>query len=111
MVIVLVDLRVTDVTRVLPTLAELRREAVRQPGYISGNTLVGVEDKSLICIETIWEGVKEWKEWEKSQSQIEIFRKLLPYLSEKSNIKIYRYLSYHTEAHMEDAGQDIKMRE
>jgi len=109
MVVVIVDLRVTEVIRVLPILAELRREALRQQGYLSGNTLVGVEDQSLICIETIWESVKKWKEWEKSQAQIKIFRKLIPYLSEKSKIKIYHYLSYHTEAHMKDAGQDMKI--
>jgi len=109
MVIVIVDFKVTEVIRVLPILAELRREALRQQGYISGNTLIGAEDPSQICIETIWESVKEWKDWEKSQAQIKLFRKIMPYLSEKTKIKIYRYLSYHTEAHMEDAGQDIKI--
>ncbi len=106
MVIVITDLRVTEVIKVLPILAELRRESVRQKGYISGNTLVGVDDRSLISIETIWESIKEWKEWVKSPTQIKIFRKLLPFLLEKSKIKIYRYLSYHTEPHITDEDSE-----
>ena len=102
MVIVITDLRVSEIVKVLPILAELRREALRQKGYLSGNTLLGVEDRSLISIETIWESHKDWKEWVKSETQNSIFRKLKPFLKQKSKIKIYRYLSYHTEPHLID---------
>jgi len=105
MVVVIIDLRVTDVVRVLPILRELRKGAMFQPRYISGTTLVGVEDRSLISIETIWEGIKDWKEWEKSQTQIKLFRKLAPFLLEKSKIKIYRYLSYEAKPHITDSKE------
>jgi heme-degrading monooxygenase HmoA len=102
MVIVMIDLNVTDVNKVLPIMAELRKAAVLQKGYISGNTLVGEEDKSQIRIQTIWQSALEWKEWEKSQTQINIFRKLLPFLLKKSERKIYRYLTYNAEPHIKD---------
>ena len=106
MVVVIIDLRVNDVVKVLPVLRELRKAAMFQPRYISGTTLVGVEDRSLISIETIWESIKDWKQWEKSQTQIELFRKLVPFLLEKSRIKIYRYLSYEAKAHITDSKED-----
>ena len=106
MIVVIVDLRVNNVLRILPILRELRKEAMFQPRYISGTTLVGVEDRSLISIETIWESIKDWKEWEKSQTQIKLFRKIVPFLLEKSKIKIYRYLSYEAKPHITDSKED-----
>ena len=106
MIVVIVDLRVNNVVRILPILRELRKEAMHQPGYISGTTLVGAEDRSLISIETIWESIKDWREWEKSQTQIKLFRKIVPFLLEKSKIKIYRYLSYEDKPHVTNSKED-----
>ena len=106
MVVVIIDLRVSDVIKILPALRDLRREAMRQRGYISGTTLVGAEDQSLISIETIWESIKDWNEWEKSETQTKLFKKILPFLLEKSNIRIYRYLSYHADPHITDSKKD-----
>ena len=106
MVVVIIDLRVNNVVTILPILRELRKAAMFQPRYISGTTLVGAEDKSLISIETIWESIKDWKQWEKSQTQINLFRKLVPFLLEKSKIKIYRYLSYEAKPHITDSKED-----
>ena len=105
MVVVIIDLRVNNVVTILPILRELRKAAMFQPRYISGTTLVGAEDKSLISIETIWESIKDWKQWEKSQTQINLFRKLVPFLLEKSKIKIYRYLSYEAKPHITDSKE------
>ena len=106
MVIVMVDLRVTNVLKVLPMLAELKRAVMNQKGYLSGTTMVGVEDRSLITFQTIWESASDWKAWEKSQTQINIFRKIMPFLLEKSEVKIYRYLSYHSEPHIVDEDSE-----
>ena len=106
MVIVDAELRIKEVVKTLHDLRDLRTEAMHQPGYISGNTLVGVEDPPLIVIVTIWESVKDWKAWEKSEAQKKIFRKIMPFLLEKSKIKIYRYLSYEAKLHIADDKED-----
>ena len=102
MVIVEIELRTNEATKILHSLRELRTEAMHQPGYISGNTLVGVEEPSLISIVTIWQSAKEWKAWEKSQTQIKLFKEIAPFLLEKSKIKIFRYLSYEAKPHISD---------
>lgn len=106
MVVVIIDLQVNNVVKILPMLRELRKEAMHQPRYISGTTLIGVEDRSSVSIETIWESIKDWKEWEKSQTQIKLFRNIVPFLLEKSKIKIYRYLSYEARPHLTDSNED-----
>ncbi len=107
MVIVTVDLRVPEVIKVLPILAKLRKEATQQKGYLSGNTLVGVEDRSLISIETIWQSLMEWKEWEKSETQIKIYGEIMPFLLEKPKVKIYRYLSNRIQPHISAQGNGV----
>ncbi len=106
MVIVEVELRTEDVVKILHNLRELRIEAMNKPGYISGNTLVGVEEPSLISVVTIWQSIKDWKAWEKSQTQIKIFRKIMPLLLERSRIKIFRYLSYAAKPHISGESQE-----
>ena len=106
MVIVEVELRINEVIKTLHILREMRTEAIQQPGYISGNTIVGVEDPSLIAIVMIWQSIKEWEAWEKSQTQIKIFRKIVPFMLEKSKIKIYRYLSYQAKPHISDNSKE-----
>ena len=106
MIIVEVELRTKEVVKILHNLREMRIEVMKQPGYISSNTLVGVEESSLISIVTIWQSVKDWKAWEKSQTQMKIFRKLMPLLMEKSKITIFRYLSYAATPHLSDDRQE-----
>ncbi|MFC1913723.1 antibiotic biosynthesis monooxygenase family protein [Chloroflexota bacterium] len=106
MVIVEVELRTKDVIKILHGLRELRIEVMKQPGYVSSNTLVGVEEPSLISVLTIWQSAKDWKTWEKSQTQIKIFKNIIPLLLEKSKIKIFRYLSYAAKPHISDNSKE-----
>ena len=106
MVIVEIELRTKDVLKILHSLRELRIEVMKQPGYVSSNTLVGVEDPTLISIVTIWQSDKDWKTWEKSQTQIKIFKKITPLLLGKSTIKIFRYLSYAAKPHLSDNSKE-----
>ena len=106
MVIVEIELRTNDIVKILHSLREMRIEVMKQPGYISSNTLVGVEEPSLISIVTIWQSVKDWKAWEKSQTQIKIFKRIIPLLMEKSKIKIFRYLSYAAKPHISDNSKE-----
>ena len=48
----------------LPLLLELRTKATSRPGYISGETLRGVEDPEDCLVIGTWQSVENWKEWE-----------------------------------------------
>jgi heme-degrading monooxygenase HmoA len=47
-------------------LKELRWEALNQPGYISGETLVDHYDPRNITVISMWKTVDDWIHWQES---------------------------------------------
>lgn len=77
--------------QILPLLLELRLRAMRQPGYISGETLINVDDPEDYLVISTWKSVKEWKAWEKSKERNEIQERIEKLLGEKSSVQVYYY--------------------
>lgn len=78
-------------TQVLPLLLELRSKAMTQPGYISGETLINVNDPEDYLVISTWKSVKEWKSWEGSKERNEIQGRIEKLLGEKSSVQVYYY--------------------
>lgn len=53
-------------------LRELRREAIRQPGYVSGETLRDLADPMHFLILSTWRTHDEWRAWAASPQRREI---------------------------------------
>ena len=70
-------------------LKELRAKAVRQPGYISGETLFSVEHAGTHVTISTWESLREWKAWEKNTERIDIVDKIEKLLKSKSKLSVY----------------------
>jgi len=47
-------------------LHELRSKAMRQTGYVSGETLLGYDDPLLWVAISTWLSAKAWQDWQKS---------------------------------------------
>lgn len=77
--------------QLLPLLLELRSKAIRQPGYISAETLRNVNDPEEYVVIGTWKSLKEWKAWEASQERAEIQKKIDSLLGEKTEYGIYFY--------------------
>ena len=75
----------------LPLLLELRTKATSRPGYISGETLRGVEDPEDCIVIGTWQSVENWKEWESSPGRAQIQDKIDALLGEKTEYSIYFY--------------------
>ena len=45
----------------MPLLRELRAAAIHQPGYITGETLTGSEDPSIISTLSTWRSLEDWQ--------------------------------------------------
>jgi len=78
-------------TQVLPLLLELRSKAMTQPGYISGETLINVNDPEDYLVISTWKSLKDWKAWEESQERKEIQKRIEELLAEKSSAQVYYY--------------------
>ena len=44
-----------------------RNGAMRQPGYISSETLRNIEDKDTILVVSMWENIEAWEAWKNSE--------------------------------------------
>ena len=69
-------------------LNKLRTDVVSQPGYISGELLQSVKDKSTIFVIATWLSVLDWKSWEGEPKRQEIESKIEPLLTEPAKFTI-----------------------
>ncbi|MBE9519876.1 MAG: antibiotic biosynthesis monooxygenase [Proteobacteria bacterium] len=54
---------------VRPLIVELRAHAMRQPGYISGETLKRIDRPGEYLVVSTWQSVNEWNKWINSQER------------------------------------------
>ena len=69
-------------------LNKLRIELISQPGYVSGELLQSLEDKSTIFALSTWLSVLDWKSWEGNPKRLEIESKIEPLLTEAPKLTI-----------------------
>jgi heme-degrading monooxygenase HmoA len=101
MITVSIERRVTSVPQILSVLRQLRTEAMLSKGYVTGFTLVGAEDRSLVTVLLTWETLKDWQEWEASEVRAKLYKQIEPFLVEEPKVEVYRYLSYQREPRKE----------
>ena len=94
MITVSIERRVKSVTDILPMLRELRKQAMEAQGYVTGETFIGAEDRSLVTVMLTWNSMKEWEQWEASEIRVELYKQIRPLLLEEPHVRVYRYLSY-----------------
>ena len=70
-------------------LLELRARGVYLLGYISGETLRGLDDPSLVVVMNTWTNVGAWKRWEQSAQRQEIIAKIEPLLTEPPKTVVF----------------------
>ena len=70
-------------------LTELRTKAMRQSGYISGETLVGCSDSSVLLVISSWTRSAYWEAWRDSPERRELTSKIEPLLSEPLRMGIF----------------------
>ncbi len=91
---VIIERRAGDGTRLLRLLRDIRVEGMKQPGYISGETLVDTEDNSTIVAISTWENLNDWKAWDASETRARLEKQIKALLVEEPKVRTYRYLSY-----------------
>ncbi len=67
---------------------KLRRGAIHQEGYVTGETLVNFEDNYVVVLST-WASFTDWKRWSGSQERAELENELMPHLKEPLKINLY----------------------
>ena len=52
-------------------IIKARYAAMRQPGYISSETLSDLEDASRIVVSSMWRSIDDWNNWKSSSERDE----------------------------------------
>jgi heme-degrading monooxygenase HmoA len=78
-----------DAKVILPDIIELRALAVRQPGYISGETLFNLDCPEECLVISRWTTLEQWQQWKRSARRNELNEKIEKLLGTKTEYNIY----------------------
>ena len=78
-----------DAKALLPHIIELRALAVRQPGYISGETFFNLDRKEECVVISRWTTLEQWQTWTRDARRIEIEGNLEKHFGTKTEYSIY----------------------
>ena len=72
-----------------PHIIELRSHAVKQPGYISGETLFNLQHPEECLVISRWTSMEHWQEWNRTSHRIELDEGMEKLLGAETEYKFY----------------------
>jgi len=72
-------------------LMQLRAEAMKTKGYISGETLRALHDSNKYIVISTWDSLEDWQGWEGNEKRKEIQDRIDALLRGPSSHQIYVY--------------------
>ncbi|MEJ2640097.1 MAG: antibiotic biosynthesis monooxygenase [Desulfosarcinaceae bacterium] len=73
----------------LSVLKQFRSAALDQPGYISGETLIGHYDPRSVVVVSTWQTVEDWIRWQESGERARNEAQLEALLGQPTKYEIY----------------------
>ena len=86
-----------NVEKAVDILTDLRTKAMRQRGYISGETLFSVDRPGTHVVVSTWENLSSWKAWVNNPERTEIASKIDTLLSSPSKHTTYETARFVAE--------------
>ena len=80
-----------DAEKLVAVIYQLRAEAMKRPGYITGEAIINSEDPANVLVISTWNKEEQWRAWDKSELRISITKQMLPLLREPYKISIYNF--------------------
>ena len=79
----------SPVSENLRNIENLRIKALRQRGYIGGETVVNFDDNREVLVISAWSTVDDWRTWLNSQERAKLENELSPHLEEPGKIRAF----------------------
>ena len=70
-------------------MKDVRSQALKQPGYISGETLINHYDPCNIAVVSTWQSIDDWIRWEESDERSAKENQLEGLLERPTDFEIY----------------------
>jgi len=80
--------------KIFELLKQLRANATKQDGYISGETLVNTDDPQLFIVISSWQSLEDWTDWRDSKKRKEIDSKIEEYQLQPTTYESYVFRKY-----------------
>jgi len=74
---------------VFALLNKFRAEAMVQTGYITGESLISMDDPRKILVISTWQSMENWLDWKENPERKANEAKLQPYLEDPSEYEAY----------------------
>ena len=74
---------------ILEIIDEIRIKALRDKGYIGGETIVNCDDPKDVLVISAWSSVDDWKRWYEKKEWEELEKGLLRRLAEPVKIRAF----------------------
>ena len=91
MIRVIIEHKAKDTEKMIEVIREVRNEAMKQRGYIMGETLVNTEDSTNVLVISSWESLDDWKAWDKSETRIKMKGRINELLKEPYTVRTFHY--------------------
>lgn len=75
----------------MPLFKKMRSVAVKQPGYISGETLQSINTPGEIVVISTWQTIDEWQDWVTHKERLKIQGQIDMLLGKKTEYEVYQY--------------------
>jgi heme-degrading monooxygenase HmoA len=89
MIKVIVGYKLKEGAEFGPILRKLRSQAMQYPGFVSAENLLSEKDYHIVALESTWEDIEDWREWEKSKIRQDIIKQSVSLLAEAPRVTIY----------------------
>ena len=73
----------------LPHIVEIRALAVRQPGYISGETFLNLDRPEECIVISKWTKIEHWQDWQKDPRRLELNENMEKHLGATTEYSVY----------------------
>jgi heme-degrading monooxygenase HmoA len=75
--------------KVFDFLNQLRSRAMKQPGYITGETLVGHDNPNKLLVISTWQSVDSWRAWRDHEDRKVLDEKIVKHLIEPTHSETF----------------------
>ena len=76
-------------SEILQKIDDIRITALRQRGYIGGETVVNADDDRHVLVISSWSSVNDWKTWYETKEWKEYEKDIAPHLDGPVELKVY----------------------
>jgi len=81
------------VNKAVDVILDIREEAIKQHGFIAGETLTNVDDRTNVLVISTWENRDDWDLWDKSKKRVEMNTLINELLAKPYSVRIFEYVT------------------